>query len=89
LVAVAALTDDRHTGELYELTGPRLLTFADAVAEIGPAAGRDVTYGPLGAATCRTARSAPSGSRRAVDPQEVQRLAQRVWRWPGPGRVHA
>jgi uncharacterized protein YbjT (DUF2867 family) len=23
-VAVAALTDDRHVGELYELTGPRL-----------------------------------------------------------------
>ena len=30
-VAVAALTDDRHIGEVYELTGPRLLTFADAV----------------------------------------------------------
>jgi len=41
-VAVAALTDDRHVGELYELTGPRLLTFADAAAEIGEAAGRPV-----------------------------------------------
>jgi uncharacterized protein YbjT (DUF2867 family) len=41
-VAVAALTDDRHIGELYELTGPRLLTFADAAGEIGAAAGRDV-----------------------------------------------
>src|SRR3954454_19166545 len=28
----------RHTGELHELTGPRLLTFADAVEEIGRAA---------------------------------------------------
>lgn len=46
-VAVAALTDDRHIGELYELTGPRLLTFAEAVAEIGGAAGRDVTYVPV------------------------------------------
>ena len=36
-VAVAALTDDGHVGELYELTGPRLLTFADAVAEIAAA----------------------------------------------------
>ena len=36
-VAVAALTEDRHIGELYELTGPRLLTFADAVGEIGAA----------------------------------------------------
>jgi uncharacterized protein YbjT (DUF2867 family) len=41
-VAVAALTDDRHIGELYELTGPRLLTFADAAREIGAATGRDV-----------------------------------------------
>ena len=43
-VAVAALTDDRHIGELYELTGPRLLTFADAVAEIGRASGRALAY---------------------------------------------
>jgi uncharacterized protein YbjT (DUF2867 family) len=27
-VAVAALTGDRHIGEIYELTGPCLLTFA-------------------------------------------------------------
>jgi uncharacterized protein YbjT (DUF2867 family) len=46
-VAVAALTDDRHIGQLYELTGPRLLTFADAVNEIGQAAGREVRYVPV------------------------------------------
>ena len=33
-VAVAALTEAGHAGQLYELTGPRLLTFAEAVAEI-------------------------------------------------------
>src|SRR5258707_268373 len=43
-VAVAALTDDRHVGQLYELTGPRLLSFRDAVAEIGKAAGRDIDF---------------------------------------------
>ncbi len=43
-VVVAALTDDRHVGQLYELTGPRLLSFRDAVAEIGKAAGRDITF---------------------------------------------
>jgi uncharacterized protein YbjT (DUF2867 family) len=43
-VVVAALTDDRHIGQLYELTGPRLLSFRDAVAEIGGAAGRDVAF---------------------------------------------
>ena len=43
-VAVAALTDDRHIGQLYELTGPRLLTFAEAVDEIAKATGREVRY---------------------------------------------
>jgi uncharacterized protein YbjT (DUF2867 family) len=43
-VAVAALTDDRHAGQLYELTGPRLLSFRDAVAEIGKAARRDIGF---------------------------------------------
>ncbi len=46
-VAVAALTDDRHVGQLYELTGPRSLTFADAAAEIAEAAGREVRYVPV------------------------------------------
>lgn len=43
-VAVAALTDERHLGQVYEVTGPRLLTFAEAVAEISAASGRPVTY---------------------------------------------
>jgi len=42
--AVAALTDDKHAGQLYELTGPRLLTFADAIAEIARASGREIRY---------------------------------------------
>jgi uncharacterized protein YbjT (DUF2867 family) len=46
-VAVAALTDDRHIGELYELTGPRLLTFADAVDEIARATRREIRYVPV------------------------------------------
>ena len=43
-VATAALTDDRHIGQLYEVTGPRLLTFEEAVAEIGKASGRTLRY---------------------------------------------
>jgi uncharacterized protein YbjT (DUF2867 family) len=46
-VAVAALTDDRHIGQLYELTGPRLLTFAQAVEEIAEATGREIRYVPV------------------------------------------
>ena len=44
--ATPALTDDRHIGELYELTGPRLLTFAEAVLEISRAVGREIRYVP-------------------------------------------
>ncbi len=43
-VAVAALLEDGHGGRTYELTGPRLITFAEAAEEIGRAAGRDVRY---------------------------------------------
>ncbi|KUM23298.1 NmrA family transcriptional regulator [Mesorhizobium loti] len=43
-VAEAVLTQPGHVGQLYELTGPRLLSFAEAVAEIGKAAGRDIRY---------------------------------------------
>ena len=46
-VAVAALTEDGHAGRLYELTGPRALTFAEAVAEIGRATGRSLRYTPI------------------------------------------
>jgi uncharacterized protein YbjT (DUF2867 family) len=46
-VAVAALTEEGHEGELYELTGPRLLTFEEAVDEIAQAADRDIRYVPV------------------------------------------
>ncbi|HXV58905.1 MAG TPA: NAD(P)H-binding protein [Gaiellaceae bacterium] len=47
-VAAAALVEDGHAGELYELTGPRLLTFAEAVAELSGATGREIRYVPVG-----------------------------------------
>jgi uncharacterized protein YbjT (DUF2867 family) len=43
-VVVEALTDASHIGQLYEVTGPRLLTFADAVGEIAEASGRRIRY---------------------------------------------
>ncbi|QJW37148.1 NAD(P)H-binding protein [Cellulosimicrobium protaetiae] len=46
-VAVAALTRDGHAGRVYELTGPRAITFAEAVAEITAASGRDVSFVPI------------------------------------------
>jgi uncharacterized protein YbjT (DUF2867 family) len=41
---VATLTQDGHAGQLYELTGPRLWTFAEAIAEIARATGRDILF---------------------------------------------
>lgn len=46
-VAVAALTEGGHAGQLYEVTGPRMLTFAEAVAEIARATGRDIGFVPV------------------------------------------
>jgi len=41
---VAALTDDRHAGETYLLTGPRSLTNAEQIELIGRAQGRTLRY---------------------------------------------
>jgi uncharacterized protein YbjT (DUF2867 family) len=49
-VAAAVLTQAGHTGQVYELTGPRLLTFAAAVAEIAAATGRPIGYTAVPAA---------------------------------------
>ena len=46
-VAVAMLTRDGHAGRTYELTGPRLLTFADVAAELTRATSREIGYLPI------------------------------------------
>jgi uncharacterized protein YbjT (DUF2867 family) len=46
-VAVAALTEDGHAGEVYELTGPQPLRFDEAVAEIAAVTGRKVALAPV------------------------------------------
>jgi uncharacterized protein YbjT (DUF2867 family) len=43
-VAVAALTRPGHSGKLYELTGPRALTFEDAIDEIARTTGRSIPF---------------------------------------------
>ncbi len=43
-IAVRALTEEGHVGQLYELTGPACLTFRQAVGEIARAAGRPIDY---------------------------------------------
>ena len=43
-VAVAALTEQGHDGQVYELTGPRLLNYEQAVGEIAQATGRNIQF---------------------------------------------
>ena len=46
-VAALALAEDGHVGQVYELTGPRLLTFEEAVGEVAAATGREIRYVPV------------------------------------------
>jgi uncharacterized protein YbjT (DUF2867 family) len=46
-VATAALTQDGHHGQIYELTGPRALRFDEVAAEIAVATGREVRFVPV------------------------------------------
>jgi len=46
-VVIAALMNPFHIGKLYEVTGPRLMSFAEAVAEIASATNRDITFQQL------------------------------------------
>jgi len=46
-VAVAALTEPGHAGRVYEVTGPRALTWAETVATVADAAARDVAFVPV------------------------------------------
>ncbi|WP_417593367.1 NAD(P)H-binding protein [Owenweeksia hongkongensis] len=46
-VATEVLLNDQHNGQIYELTGPRLLTFREVVKEISIATGRDIQFTPI------------------------------------------
>jgi uncharacterized protein YbjT (DUF2867 family) len=43
-VVIAALTQNKHDGKIYEVTGPELLTFKEAVEKIAKATGRDIPF---------------------------------------------
>jgi uncharacterized protein YbjT (DUF2867 family) len=64
--AVAALTRPGHAGRTYELTGPRLLTFGDAVDEIARASGRSIAFVPVS-----TAEFAAGLAEQAVPPDLI------------------
>ncbi len=70
-VVAAALTQEGHVGQLYELTGPRLLTFAEAVQEISQATGRAVSF-----ARVTNARFAEGLQGAGMDREEAESLAE-------------
>ncbi len=46
-VVVETLINDKHNGQIYELTGPRLMTLPQAITEISKATGRHIQFQPL------------------------------------------
>jgi len=46
-VVVEAMINDRHNGKIYQLTGPRQLTFKEVIDEISTATGRDIAFTPI------------------------------------------
>ncbi|MFK7843980.1 MAG: NAD(P)H-binding protein [Rhodothermales bacterium] len=43
-VAVAALTEPGHAGQVYEVTGPRLMTFTEIAADLSEAIGTEIKF---------------------------------------------
>lgn len=72
-VATAALTDERHVNKVYELTGPRALTFAEAVGEIAVATHRPVRYSQI------SAQDFAFGMRQAEVPEEIIALLNELF----------
>ncbi|MEU8759731.1 NAD(P)H-binding protein [Streptomyces sp. NPDC048659] len=68
-VAVAALVEDGHDGEVYELSGPRALSVAEMLDEIAKAAGVRAAYVPV----------TPSAYRAGLEAQGVPAEEAAVW----------
>ena len=64
-VAALALAEDGHEGQVYELTGPRMLTFEEAVGEIAAATGREIRYAPV------ALEEYAAGAREQGEPEEI------------------
>lgn len=43
-VVITALSESGHEGQLYEVTGPRLMTFSDVAADLSEATGRRIEF---------------------------------------------
>lgn len=68
-VAAAALTHDGHNGQTYALTGPRAISFREAVALIGEATGRTIRHvdiSPEAFTEAQIADGVPAGAARHI-----------------------
>ncbi|MEU9861633.1 NAD(P)H-binding protein [Streptomyces sp. NPDC047971] len=79
-VAVAALTEDGHDEQAYALSGPRLLSMAEAVGEIARATGRDVVHRAVSPADF-----AAHAARQGVSEEHVE-LLNMLYGWIREGR---
>lgn len=70
-VAVAALTEDGHAGAVYELTGPRLMSFSEIAADLSAVMGRPVRYVPVSLEDFRDGMSAVAGPEVAALVEEI------------------
>lgn len=70
-IAVAALTESGHSRQLYEVTGPRLLTFEEVAGELRRACGREVRYRPITPVELER-----SWAELGMDPREAAFLSQ-------------
>ncbi|MCO4319576.1 NmrA family NAD(P)-binding protein [Phyllobacterium sp. 21LDTY02-6] len=72
-VVTAALTDPQHIGQIYEVTGPRLLTFGEATAEIASATGRSIDYHTI------TPQDFMAGLRHEQTPEDLVQLINELF----------
>ncbi|MGJ8640004.1 MAG: NmrA family NAD(P)-binding protein [Opitutaceae bacterium] len=79
-VAVAALTEGGHVGQIYELTGPRLMTFAETAQEIAAHTGRSVNFVEI------PMEDFVEGLNAAELPEEMVQLIQYLFRQVLDGR---
>ena len=69
-VATEALIDSRHHGQVYEVTGPRLMTFSQVAAELSEAIGREIPFVPI------TIEAFQEGMAQAGVPEDYRDLLQ-------------
>jgi uncharacterized protein YbjT (DUF2867 family) len=77
-VAAAVLTSDGHHGRVYDLSGPRALTFAEAVTTIAAASGRELRYEEVTPAGYRAALLAEGFPEEAADELNAMFAAMRA-----------